>query len=273
MDYQIYFIPTPIGNLEDITIRAINTLKEVDIIACEDTRESKKLLDHYNINKPLTSYHKFNETSKSIEIIENVKEGKTYGIITDQGMPGISDPGHILIKKCIEENISYTILPGASAIITALVGSGLNNDRFSYYGFIPKKNGDKNKLYKELENESKTSILFDTPHNLENTIADFKKYFSDRKLCIARELTKKFEEYILEDICKINIEDITLKGEFVLLLSGKENIQDTNISYFEETIKSQIDQGLRTKDIVKNIRDISDFSKNEIYEYVLSLSK
>ena len=135
MDYQIYFIPTPIGNLEDITIRAINTLKEVDIIACEDTRESKKLLDHYNINKPLTSYHKFNETSKSIEIIENVQEGKTYGIITDQGMPGISDPGHILIKKCIEENISYTILPGASAIITALVGSGLRNDRFSYYGF------------------------------------------------------------------------------------------------------------------------------------------
>ena len=273
MDYQIYFIPTPIGNLEDITIRAINTLKEVDIIACEDTRESKKLLDHYNINKPLTSYHKFNETSKSIEIIENVKEGKTYGIITDQGMPGISDPGHILIKKCIEENISYTILPGASAIITALVGSGLKNDRFSYYGFIPKKNGDKNKLYKELENESKTSILFDTPHNLENTIADFKKNFSDRKLCIARELTKKFEEYILEDICDINIEDITLKGEFVLLLSGKENIQDTNISDFEETIKSQINQGLRTKDIVKNIRDISDFSKNEIYEYVLSLSK
>ena len=273
MDYQIYFIPTPIGNLEDITIRAINTLKEVDIIACEDTRESKKLLDHYNINKPLTSYHKFNETSKSIEIIENVQEGKTYGIITDQGMPGISDPGHILIKKCIEENISYTILPGASAIITALVGSGLKNDRFSYYGFIPKKNGDKNKLYKELENESKTSILFDTPHNLENTIADFKKNFSDRKLCIARELTKKFEEYILEDICDINIEDITLKGEFVLLLSGKENIQDTNISDFEETIKSQINQGLRTKDIVKNIRDISDFSKNEIYEYVLSLSK
>ena len=116
-------------------------------------------------------------------------------------------------------------------------------------------------------------ILFDTPHNLENTIADFKKYFSDRKLCIARELTKKFEEYILEDLCDINIEDITLKGEFVLLLSGKENIQDTNISDFEETIKNQIDQGLRTKDIVKNIRDISDFSKNEIYEYVLSLSK
>ena len=273
MDYQIYFIPTPIGNLDDMTIRAINTLKEVDVIACEDTRESKKLLDHYGINKPLTSYHKFNETSKSIEIIENVNSGKTYGIITDQGMPGISDPGHILIKKCIEENISYTILPGASSIITALVGSGLNNDRFSYYGFIPKKNGDKKKLYQELENEYKTSILFDTPHNLENTLNDFKEYFADRKLCIARELTKKFEEYVLEDITDIKIEDITLKGEFVLILSGKVKSEDADISAYEDEIKKQIDEGLRTKDIVKNIKKVSDFSKNEIYEYVLSLNK
>ena len=273
MDYQIYFIPTPLGNLEDMTIRAINTLKEVDIIACEDTRESKKLLDHYGIDKPLTSYHKFNEISKSIEIIENINSGKTYGIITDQGMPGISDPGHILIKKCIEEGISYTILPGASSIITALVGSGLDNNRFSYYGFIPKKNADKKRLYQELENESKTSILFDTPHNLENTIADFKEYFADRTLCIARELTKKFEEYILEDIADIEIEDVTLKGEFVLILSGKVKSEDTDISIYEDEIKKQIDEGLRTKDIVKNIKKVSDFSKNEIYEYVLSLNK
>lgn len=273
MDYQIYFIPTPIGNLEDMTIRAVNTLKEVDIIACEDTRESKKLLDHYDINKPLTSYHKFNETSKSIEIIENARAGKTYGVITDQGMPGISDPGHILIKKCIEENISYTILPGASSIITALVGSGLSNERFSYYGFIPKKNGDKNKLYKELENESKTAILFDTPHNLENTIADFKENFADRKLCIARELTKKFEEYVLVDISDINIDDIILKGEFILILSGKVDGQDKELKDYEDIIKTQINDGLRTKDIVKNIKEISDFSKNEIYEYVLSLNK
>ena len=273
MDYQIYFIPTPIGNLEDMTIRAINTLKKVDIIACEDTRESKKLLDYYEINKPLTSYHKFNETSKSIEIIENVKEGKTYGVITDQGMPGISDPGHILIKQCIEENVSYTILPGASAMITALVGSGLDNNKFTYYGFIPKKKSDKIKLYKELENENKTSIIFDTPHNLENTIADFKKYFSDRKLCIARELTKKFEEYILEDISKISIQEITLKGEFVLLLSGKKQSNNLKITDYEDEIKNQIDQGLSTKDIVKNIKKTTDFSKNEIYEYILYLNK
>ena len=175
MDYSIYFVPTPIGNLEDMTIRAINVLKSVDIIACEDTRESKKLLNYFDINKKLTSYHKFNEKQKSQEIIKATQEGRTYAIITDQGMPGISDPGHILIKECIKNNISYTILPGPSSILTGLIASGFDNDRFSFYGVIPKKSSDKKKLYQELKKEDKTSILFDTPHNLENTINDFKK--------------------------------------------------------------------------------------------------
>ncbi len=272
MDYQIYFVPTPIGNLEDMTIRAINTLKEVDIIACEDTRESRKLLDYYGINKLLTSYHKFNEMAKGEEIINNARLGKTYAIITDQGMPGISDPGHILIKKCIEESVNYTILPGASSILTALVGSGMDNDKFVYHGFIPKKASDKTRLYEELKNEKKTSILFDTPHNLEKTIADFKEYLPDRKLCIARELTKKFEEYVLVDINEVDVDDITLKGEFVLVLSGKTEDESNDISTYEKKIKSLLADGMSTKDIVKNLRAETDFSKNEIYEYVLSLS-
>ena len=272
MDYSIYFIATPIGNLEDITIRAINTLKEVDIIACEDTRESKKLLDHYGINKPTTSYHKFNEMAKSEEIINKARLGITYGIITDQGMPGISDPGHILIKKCIEEDISYTILPGASSILTALIGSAMDNEKFVHHGFIPKKSGEKNKLYEELANEEKTSILFDTPHNLERTIEDFKEFFPDRKLCIARELTKKFEEYKLFDIDTVSIDDITLKGEFVLVLSGKSLEVSDNIADYENKIQDKLAQGLSTKDIVKEMRKVTAFSKNDIYEYVLELS-
>lgn len=273
MDYQIYFIPTPIGNLEDITIRAINTLKEVDIIACEDTRESKKLLDYYKIKKPTTSYHKFNEQSKSEEIIKNAKNGISYGIITDQGMPGISDPGHILIKKCIEENISYTILPGASALITALVGSGLDNDSFSYYGFIPKKQKDKKILYDKLSKEDKTSIIFDTPHNLSNTIKDFKEIFPERKLCLARELSKKFEEYLLVDIDKINEEDLTLKGEFVLILSGKVEKESKTMSDFKEEIDEMLDEGMKTKEISKIISKKSNFPKNDIYEYILKEQK
>ena len=271
MDYSIYFVPTPIGNLEDITIRAINTLKEVDIIACEDTRESKKLLDFYQINKPLTSYHKFNEEKKSEEIIKRLKKGLTYAVITDQGMPGISDPGHVLIKKCIKENIKYTILPGASSIITALVGSGLNNDKFSYYGFIPKKSSEKKSLFEKLKKEDKTSIILDTPHNFESSLEDFKKNFPDRKLGIAREISKKFEEYIIKPIKDYSIEDVTLKGEFVLILE-KSEITNEDINDYKEEITNLINEGKSTKDIVKRIKSGTSLSKNEIYDYILELA-
>lgn len=271
MDYSIYFVPTPIGNLEDMTIRAINILKEVDIIACEDTRESLKLLNYFEIKKSLTSYHKFNESQKSEEIIEQVKSGKTFAVITDQGMPGISDPGHILIKKCIEENIPYTILPGASSLITALVGSGFDNDRFSYYGFVPKKNPDKKVFYEDLKNEYKTSIIFDTPHNIKKTIADFKELFPERKICIARELTKKFEEYKIYKINDLDLDDITLKGEFVIILSASEKKEDKSIEDYKDEILKMKEFGKGTKDIVKTIQKESNISKNEIYAYVLEV--
>ena len=271
MDYQIYFVPTPIGNLEDMTIRAINTLKEVDVIACEDTRESKKLLKYYEIDKPLTAYHKFNEVSKSEEIIRELDKGMTYAVITDQGMPGISDPGHILIKKCQEAGITYTILPGASAIITALVGSGLDNEKFTYYGFIPKKTSDKKTFYNNLLDEEKTSIILDTPHNFEKTLTDFKELFPQRKLCICREISKKFEEYKLSKIEDLDIENITLKGEFVLLLEGGVREKDS-LSAYREKILALLSQGLKTKDVVKEIKNESCLSKNEIYEYVLELN-
>lgn len=271
MDYNIYFVPTPIGNLEDMTIRAINVLKNVDIIACEDTRESKKLLNYFDINKKLTSYHKFNEKQKSEEIIKNAKEGMTYAVITDQGMPGISDPGHILIKECIENNVSYTILPGPSSILTGLIASGFDNDRFSFYGFIPKKNSDKKKLYEELEKENKTSILFDTPHNLENTINDFKKIFPQRKLAITRELSKKFEQYQIFKIDDINTENLTLKGEFVLILEKNKKEENLDISSYKDDILKMKKEGESTKDIVKSLKKSTSFSKNEIYDFVISL--
>lgn len=272
MDYSIYFVPTPIGNLEDITLRALNVLKKVDIIACEDTRESKKLLNHYNINKRLTSYHKFNEKQKSEEIVKNVRDGKTYAIITDQGMPGISDPGHILIKECLKENISYTILPGASSILTALIASGFDNDKFSFYGFIPKKNQEKKILYEILKNEDKTSILFDSPHNLANTIDDFKLLFPNRKIAIIRELTKKFEEYKLFIIKDLDINTITLKGEFVLVLNKSSNPEKQKIEIYKDEIIKMKKAGISTKDIVKSIRQSTSLSKNKVYDFVISIS-
>lgn len=270
MDYQIYFVPTPIGNLEDMTLRAINTLKEVDLIACEDTRESKKLLDFYEINKPLTSYHKFNEQAKSDELIKKAIEGITIGVISDQGMPGMSDPGEILIKKCIENDISYTILPGPSSILTALIGSGQDMTAFTFYGFIGKKSKEKNALYEKLKNEDKTSIIFDSVHNLPKTIEDFKEIFPERKLTIARELTKKFEEYKTYIIKDIDAKEITFKGEFVLILEGKKEENLADISTFDEKIREMISVGKSTKEIVKKIKNESSFSKNEIYEYVIN---
>ncbi|MDD7463722.1 MAG: 16S rRNA (cytidine(1402)-2'-O)-methyltransferase [Anaerococcus sp.] len=271
MDYSIYFVPTPIGNLEDMTLRSIRVLKEVDLIACEDTRESAKLLNYLEIKKPLSSYHKFNEAKRSEELIELAKEGKSIAIITDQGMPGISDPGHVLINKCIENQISYTILPGASSLLTALVGSGFDNEEFAYYGFIPKKSSDKKNLYKKLENEDKTSIILDTPHNLKNTINDFKNLFPDRYLCLARELTKKFEEYRIEKISDIDPDELTIKGEFVLILSKGEKKASLNLDDYKEKILALKDEGHRTKEIVKIIRKEADFPKNDLYEYILSL--
>lgn len=273
MDYQIYFIPTPIGNLEDMTIRAINTLKACDLIACEDTRESKKLLDFYEISKPLTSYHKFNEQAKSEELIKKASEGQVIGVISDQGMPGMSDPGEILIKKCIENNISYTILPGPSSILTALIGSGQDMTSFSFYGFISKKSKEKKELYEKLKNEDKTSIIFDSVHNLPKTIEDFKDIFPERKLTIARELTKKFEEYKTYFIKDINPDEITFKGEFVLILEGKKEDESEDISSFDKIIQELIDDGMSTKEIVKKIKKESKFSKNEIYEYVINFNK
>lgn len=270
MDYQIYFIPTPIGNLEDMTIRAINTLKEVDLIACEDTRESKKLLDFYEINKPLTSYHKFNEQAKSEELIAKAKNGITIGVISDQGMPGMSDPGEILIKKCLENNISYTILPGPSSILTALIGSGQDMNQFVFYGFIGKKSKEKKELYEKLKTEDKTSIIFDSVHNLPKTIEDFKELFPERKLTIARELTKKFEEYKTYHIKDIDLEEITFKGEFVLILEGRKYEDFQDISSFDDRIRQEISEGKSTKEIVKIIRKESNFTKNEIYDYVLN---
>lgn len=271
MDYSIYFVPTPIGNLEDMTLRSIRILKEVDLIACEDTRESLKLLNYFEIKKPLTSYHKFNESVKSDELISLAKDGKNIAIITDQGMPGISDPGHILINKCIENNITYTILPGASSLLTALVGSGFDNDEFSYYGFVPKKSSDKKVFYQKLINEDKTSIILDTPHNLKNTIKDFKEVFPQRSLCLARELTKKFEEYKIEKISDIDIEDLVIKGEFVLILSKNLEVKSLSLDDYEDRIRNLKNQGHKTKEIVKIIRKEADFPKNDLYEYILSL--
>ena len=222
---KLYIVPTPIGNLEDITFRAINILKDVNLILCEDTRRSKKLLIHYNIETPLRSHHKFNEHKEIGKVVEKILSGEKIALISDAGTPGISDPGFLAVRTCLENNIEVECLPGATALIPALVNSGIPFEKFVFEGFLPVKKGRKTRLEK-LTEEERTMIFYESPHKLLKTLKDFSNNFgSQRKVSISRELTKIYEETIrlsLEDSIKLFTEKLP-KGEFVIIVEGYKN--------------------------------------------------
>ena len=221
---KLYIVPTPIGNLEDITLRALRILQEVDIILAEDTRTSKKLLQHYVINTPMLLYHKFNEHQNLQNFIKQLKEGKQIALISDAGTPAIADPGFLLVRECILENIPVESLPGATAFVPALINSGFPNDRFVFEGFLPDKKGRNTRL-QNLKEETKTMIFYVSPHKLTKTLNEFITLFgSSRKISISRELTKIYEETVRGELSEV-LDYFTKnppKGEFVLILSGKE---------------------------------------------------
>ena len=219
---KLYIVPTPIGNLEDFTFRAINVLKDVDLILCEDTRRSKKLLIHYDIETPLRSHHKFNEHKEIGKVVNKILSGEKIALISDAGTPGISDPGFLAVRTCLENNIEVECLPGATALIPALVNSGIPFDKFVFEGFLPVKKGRKTKLEK-LSEEERTMVFYESPHKLLKTLKDFSNSFGqERKVSISRELTKIYEETIrlsLEDSVKLFTEKPP-KGEFVIIIEG-----------------------------------------------------
>jgi len=219
---KLYIVPTPIGNLEDFTFRAINVLKDVDLILCEDTRRSKKLLIHYDIETPLRSHHKFNEHKEIGKVVNKILSGEKIALISDAGTPGISDPGFLAVRTCLENNIEVECLPGATALIPALVNSGIPFDKFVFEGFLPVKKGRKTKLEK-LSEEERTMVFYESPHKLLKTLNDFSKSFGqERKVAISRELTKIYEETIrlsLENAVKLFTEKPP-KGEFVIIIEG-----------------------------------------------------
>lgn len=192
---MLYVIGTPIGNLNDITLRALEALKSADVIAAEDTRHSGNLLRHFEIRKPLVSYHQHNEAMRTQELSERLAAGENVALITDAGMPGLSDPGARLIRACIESGLEYTIIPGASAILTALVGSGFPLDRFCFHGFLPVKSGGRERELRLAAERPETSVFFESPYRINKTLATCAEILPDRQLCVARELTKKFEEF------------------------------------------------------------------------------
>lgn len=220
----LYVVPTPIGNLEDITLRALHVLKNVDVIAAEDTRTTKFLLDHYNIEKPLLSFYSHNEQVRVPQIIERLKKGDAVAIVSDAGTPGISDPAFSIITAAIQNEIKIVPLPGATALIPALVASGLPTHEFVFEGFLPHKKGRKTKL-ERLSNEERTIVLYESPHRILKTLEELLEYFGDRNIVIARELTKKFEEIIRGRLYNLvyNYTFHSIKGEFVLVIEGKND--------------------------------------------------
>jgi len=222
---KLYIVPTPIGNLEDITLRSINVLIDSDLVLCEDTRRSKILMSHYKINTQLKSFHKFNEHKEVDSIVDQIKEGKKISLISDAGTPGISDPGFLIVRTCIESEIEIECLPGATAFVPALINSGIPSDKFVFEGFLPVKKGRKTRL-ETLSNEERTMIFYESPHKILKTLNDFKLNFgSERKISISRELTKVYEENIRGTVEKVIcfFGEKKIKGEIVIVVEGNKN--------------------------------------------------
>ncbi len=264
----LYIVATPIGNLEDITLRAINVLKNVDLIAAEDTRHTLKLLNHLEISKPLISYHRHNEDIKTDVLLKELKQGKQIALVSDAGTPGICDPGEEVIKKCIEEGIQIVPIPGACAMVNALICSGLDTKEFLFMGFLPLNKKNRREKLEEIKNETKTIILYEAPHKLEATLKDLKDIIEDRKIVLARELTKIHEEYIRENIDVLIEKAKDIKGEIVLIIEGAKKKEDNHLMELslEEHYAYYEKQGLSKKDIIKQIAKDRNVNKNEIYQ-------
>lgn len=270
----LYIIATPIGNLEDITLRAIRILKEVDLIAAEDTRHTLKLLNHLEISKPLISYHRHNEEIRTEELIKELKTGKNIGLVSDAGTPGICDPGEEIIKKCIEESIKVVPIPGACAMINALITSGISTKEFIFLGFLPLNKKSRKEKLEEIKNANKTIILYEAPHKLKSTLNDLSLILEDRSVVLARELTKIHEEYIRGTVKELMEKTDNLKGEMILIIEknnkdNKEELNSLNNLTLEEHYNFYEKNGLNKKEIIKKIAKDRNVSKNEIYQYFI----
>lgn len=264
---KLYLIPTPIGNLDDITLRALNTLKEVDIVFAEDTRETFNLLKYYNINKKIESCHKYSEMKNKEKILKILKEGKTIGFVSDRGTPLISDPGNFVVNEVIRENIPVIALPGATALIPALNMSGLDNERFLFYGFLNNKKNAAKKELNKLKDVEYTMIFYESPRRLKITLELMLEAFGNRKIAIVREISKLHEEIIrdsIENVTKI-IDDI--KGEIVIVVEKKKNNKLETISTnYIELVKEMQEEGYSKKDAIKEVSLKYNISKNKLYE-------
>ncbi|MFB6277618.1 MAG: 16S rRNA (cytidine(1402)-2'-O)-methyltransferase [Halothece sp.] len=273
---SLYLVGTPIGNLEDITFRAINTLKTVDLIAAEDTRHTGKLLQHYEIATPQISYHEHNRKQREPEIIQRLQQGENIALVTDAGMPGISDPGYDLVRACVEANIAAIAIPGVTAAITALAVSGLPSDRFVFEGFLPTKGKARQDRLKEIGQETRTLILYESPHKLRQTLQDLAQVCGqDRSIMLGRELTKLYEKcYYLKIEEAIAFYEKTIpKGEYTLVIAGKEEAETLSLS--SEQVKQELQQllaqGVTRSQASRQLAKVTSLSRQEIYQLSIEL--
>ena len=278
MPGKLYLCATPIGNLEDITLRVLTTLKDVDLIAAEDTRHSIKLLNHFQIKTPMTSYHEYNKVEKARMLVEKMKEGLNVALVTDAGKPGISDPGEELVRQCHAAGIAVTSLPGPAACITALTVSGLGTRRFCFEAFLPADKKERFRILEELKRETRTIIIYEAPHHLVKTLKELKEALGDRKISICRELTKRYEEVFPTTISGA-LERFLLeepKGEFVFVLEGRtaeemkqEEQQEWENIPIEEHMERYMAAGMDKKQAMKEVARDRGISKRDVYQQLL----
>lgn len=278
MSGTLYLCATPIGNLQDMTPRVVETLRTVDVIAAEDTRNSIKLLNHFDIHTPMTSYHEYNKVDKAKLLIGKLLQGEDIALITDAGTPAISDPGEVLVAMCQEAGIPVTSLPGAAACITALTLSGLSTRRFCFEGFLPSEKKEKNMVLEDLQKESRTIIIYEAPHHLRGTLQDLYDALGERRITLCRELTKKFEEIFPTTLAKAveYYKKDAPRGEYVLVIEGKslydrkkEQQKDWQSISVEEHMRVYEEQGVDRKDAMKQVAKDRGISKREVYNYLL----
>ena len=272
MQGELYIVATPIGNLEDITLRAINTLKKVSLIACEDTRHTLKLLNHLEIKKPLISYHRHNEEIKTDELINKLKQGENIALVSDAGTPVISDPGEQIVKVALNEGIKVIPIPGACALINALIASGQDSKEFAFFGFLPLDRKLRKQKLEEINEENKTIIFYEAPHKLRKTLQDLDEYIEDRNIVLAHELTKIHESFYKGTAKELLQELENPKGEFVVIVEGskedkaQEITEVLNNMSVEEHYKYYENQGMDKKEIIKKVAKDRGVSKNEVYQ-------
>lgn len=276
----LYLCATPIGNLQDMTPRVLETLRDVDLIAAEDTRNSRKLMTHFQISTPMTSYHEYNKVEKAYTLIGKLQEGQNIALITDAGTPAISDPGEVLVRMCQEAGITVTSLPGPAALITALTLSGLSTRRFCFEGFLPPDKKERKQILEELTQETRTIILYEAPHHLKATLKELYDELGERKITLCRELTKKFETIFPTTFegALAYYEENEPRGEYVLVLEGKslqQKKQEQQESFaqmsIEEHMKIYEEKGVDRKEAMKLVAKERGISKRDVYQYLLNL--